>query len=218
MQRYFGFVFVASLLVGSATVHAEALAADSAGKTARAFMSVYGLAEPPSGYLGFCRRHPGECADNRVRVSARTYSSRPELTADRWHELLSVNSHVNELVRPQTDEEIYGLAEFWTYPNGRGDCEDYVLLKRRLLMKRGWPESALLITVVRDEYGEGHAVLTVRTAQGDFILDNKHSRIVRWSETPYQFIKRQSYRNPRLWVSLMPMRDGSSVGAAGSGE
>ena len=40
-------------------------------------------------------------------------------------------------------------------------------------MLRGWPESKLLITVVRDENNEGHAVLTVRTDEGDFILDNR---------------------------------------------
>jgi predicted transglutaminase-like cysteine proteinase len=39
------------------------------------------------------------------------------------------------------------------------DCEDYVLLKRRMLMQAGWPREALLVTVVRDKKGDGHAVL-----------------------------------------------------------
>ena len=50
-----------------------------------------------------------------------------------------------------TDLDLYGRIEHWTYPAAMGDCEDYVLLKRRLLRERGWPSSALLITVVRDE-------------------------------------------------------------------
>jgi hypothetical protein len=50
----------------------------------------------------------------------------------------------------------------WSYPDdGYGDCEDYVLLKRRMLTQSGWPREALLVTVVRNEKDEGHAVLTV---------------------------------------------------------
>ena len=58
-------------------------------------------------------------------------------------------------------------------PRTKGDCEDYALLKRHTLIRKGWPVGSLLLTVVRDEKGEGHAVLTARTKQGDFILDNK---------------------------------------------
>ena len=65
-----------------------------------------------------------------------------------------------------TDIEHWGVVERWNYPDdGYGDCEDYVLLKRRMLMQAGWPREALLITVVRDKKGDGHAVLTVKTDQ-----------------------------------------------------
>jgi predicted transglutaminase-like cysteine proteinase len=73
-----------------------------------------------------------------------------------------------------------------------------------MLVQRGFPESTLLITVVRDENNEGHAVLTVRTDGGDFVLDNKRREIVRWAETPYTFVKRQSEKNPLVWISLLP--------------
>ena len=79
-----------------------------------------------------------------------------------------------------------------------------MLEKRRDLIQRGFPESALLITVVRDENNEGHAVLTVRTDEGDFVLDNKRREVVRWADTPYTFIKQQSERNPLVWTSLLP--------------
>src|SRR6478735_107663 len=104
----------------------------------------------------------------------------------------------------------YGKVEVWTYPSGKGDCEDYVLLKRRMLIERGWPESTLLITVVRDENNEGHAVLTVRTDVGDLVLDNKRQQIVRWTDTPYTFVKQQSERNPLVWSSLTPPNGDSS--------
>jgi predicted transglutaminase-like cysteine proteinase len=109
-----------------------------------------------------------------------------------------------------TDLDLYGKVEVWTYPSGKGDCEDYVLLKRRMLIERGWPESTLLITVVRDENNEGHAVLTVRTDIGDLVLDNKRQQIVRWIDTPYTFVKQQSERNPLVWSSLMPPSGDSS--------
>jgi predicted transglutaminase-like cysteine proteinase len=79
-----------------------------------------------------------------------------------------------------------------------------VLLKRRILIQRGWPATALLITVVRDESNEGHAVLTVRTDRGDFVLDNKVNHVKAWADTPYTFVKRQSARNPLVWISLLP--------------
>ena len=96
-----------------------------------------------------------------------------------------------------TDMDHWGVVEKWSYPDdGKGDCEDYVLLKRRMLMQAGWPREALLITVVRDKKGDGHAVLTVKTDKGDFILDNQEETSLLWSETGYRFVKRQSQSNP----------------------
>ena len=99
------------------------------------------------------------------------------LTPKAWTDLIQVNNWVNEKIKPVTDLEHWGVVERWNYPDdGYGDCEDYVLLKRRMLIKAGWPREALLITVVRDKKGEGHAVLTVKTNKGEFILDNQESR------------------------------------------
>jgi predicted transglutaminase-like cysteine proteinase len=117
---------------------------------------------------------------------------------------------VNESVKPMTDLEHWGIIEKWSYPDdGYGDCEDYVLLKRRLLIKAGWPREALLITVVRDRRDEGHAVLTVKTDRGEFILDNQIEAVLPWFETGYRFVKRQSQKDPNVWVSLgnpLPLR------------
>jgi predicted transglutaminase-like cysteine proteinase len=102
-----------------------------------------------------------------------------------------------------TDMDHWGMIDRWNYPDdGYGDCEDYALLKRRMLMQAGWPRQALLITVVRDHNGDGHAVLTVKTDKGEFILDNQTQEILLWSETGYQFVKRQSQSDPNLWVAL----------------
>ena len=117
--------------------------------------------------------------------------------------LVRINKWVNETIKPLTDLAHWGVAELWSYPDdGYGDCEDYVLLKRRLLIESGWPREALLVTVVRDKKGKGHAVLTVTTDKGDYVLDNQKDELLLWSKTGYRFIKRQSQSDPNVWVSL----------------
>jgi predicted transglutaminase-like cysteine proteinase len=59
-----------------------------------------------------------------------------------------------------------------------------------------------LITVVRERSGEGHAVLTVRTDRGDFILDNQEANVLRWDQTNYEYIKRQSEFDETVWASI----------------
>jgi predicted transglutaminase-like cysteine proteinase len=174
-------------------------------------MAVYGAADAPIGYTKFCDENPDDCR-GRGKSEAEVI-----LTGAKWKELQTINLEVNLAVKPLSDQAQYNTVEKWTYPfSGKGDCEDYVLLKMRRLMERGWPQSVLLITVVRDEHGEGHAVLTVRTGRGDLILDNKNSRIVAWKQTPYQFIKRQSSVDPQRWNSLVPMREVPTVAASSS--
>jgi predicted transglutaminase-like cysteine proteinase len=97
----------------------------------------------------------------------------------------------------------YGMIQWWRYPDdGAGACHSYALLKRRMLMQAGWPRTALLMTIVHEADGEGHAVLTVRTDKGELVLDNLNERILLWSETPYSYYKRQSQADPNVWVML----------------
>jgi len=152
---------------------------------------------------------PEECRQTATEVR------RVSMTAERHNELDAVNRAVNHEIEPATDMEIYGRTEYWTIPTARDDCEDYALLKRKRLIARGWPASALLLTVVRDERGEGHAVLTARTAQGDFILDNKADEVKLWYRTGYDYIMRQSFLDPHTWVSLEPTVATSSLAIAG---
>jgi predicted transglutaminase-like cysteine proteinase len=134
------------------------------------------------------------------------------LTAKAWKELVRINRLVNDRIRPMTDLEHYGLVEKWSYPDdGYGDCEDYVLLKRRMLMEAGWPREALLITVVRDRNGDGHAVLTVKTDQGEFVLDNHYEDVLLWSDTSYRFVKRQSQSDPNVWLALGDARPATAT-------
>jgi predicted transglutaminase-like cysteine proteinase len=123
-----------------------------------------------------------------------------------WRQLLAINARVNSSVAPATDEDLYDMAERWAYPTGAGDCEDYALLKRKQLIAAGWSPSTLLMTVVRQPNGDGHAVLMVRTDRGDLVLDNQDGVVRIWTESPYHFLKRQSQGNPGEWVDILDDR------------
>ena len=175
------------------------------------FAKVHDKSSPPYGYVQFCIARPKHCkGDGKT-------SSRVRATKARLSELDFVNRQVNEAIEPIEDSKQYGVEEFWTIPtSGKGDCEEYVLVKRERLIKRNWPTGALLITVVLDENRQGHAVLTARTSAGDLILDNKHDKIKLWSKTPYTYIMRQSYLDPNVWLSLAPTSAGAGSNTAGT--
>jgi len=159
-------------------------------------MTTGGLTSQPIGHFEFCKNNPAEC-------NIRLKDSGPErMTGALWQELGEINLAVNKSVKPTNDLDMYGKEEVWAYPQGTGDCEDYVLEKRRELAGKGISLSNLLITVVRKPDGEGHAVLTVRTDKGDFILDNLSDSVKVWSETDYRYLKRQSSVNTGRWVSI----------------
>lgn len=155
-----------------------------------------GRTTQPIGHYQFCLREPRECAQ-------KTATERPVmLTRKLWAAMIDINNAVNTAVAPRTDMEMWGQEEIWSFPDGVGDCEDYVLEKRRQLIDAGVPAGSLLITVVRQPNGDGHAVLTVRTSNGDYVLDNLEPRVLVWTDTDYTYLKRQSDRNSGAWVSI----------------
>lgn len=161
----------------------------------------------PIGYARFCVEMPDECGNGNGR------GGKVALTPANFEQLRRINDEVNTRIQPLTDIEHYGEIERWTYPDdGYGDCEDYVLLKRRTLIEGGWPAETLLITVVRDKQGDGHSVLTVVTDKGDLVLDNQEAAIKLWHETGYRFVKRQAQGFPDRWVSLGDVLAPATVG------
>lgn len=185
------------ILAASCAAILAAGTATQTGANELLFVSTGTAARPPIGWVDFCADRPFEC---KVSPSA---PRDVVLTSKAWTDLVRINKWVNENVKPMTDLEHWGVVEKWSYPDdGYGDCEDYVLLKRRMLTEAGWPREALLVTVVREKNGSGHAVLTVKTDKGEFILDNQEEKILPWSETSYRFVKRQSQSDPNRWVSL----------------
>jgi predicted transglutaminase-like cysteine proteinase len=179
--------------------HAETRQLASVSDTPKATTSAPVLSEarPPIGWIDFCTRRPDEC--DQAEVAARSVP----LTRSNWAIITKINSMVNNRVRQAEDIAVYGVAEYWDYPDKNiGDCEDFALQKRKLLIGMGVPRQALLMTVVRDQEGLGHAVLTVVTDKGDFILDNKVNAVLAWVDTGYSFVKRQSRTQDDQWVRL----------------
>lgn len=172
---------------------------------AQDFLSPIEQTNPPIGHYEFCKINQDEC-----KVIGNDQGPMA-LSRKSWATLISVNNKINSDIKPLTDMQINGVEELWSFPTTVGDCEDYVLLKRRELMKQGFSAADLLITVVIQPNGAGHAVLTVRTDYGDFILDNMRDNVVLWHESGYRFIKRQSSVHAGAWMRL---GDGKSPATA----
>jgi len=146
--------------------------------------------------LKFCDSNPQECAVDVTEPEV------IDLTPQVWKTIVSVNQRVNSSIKAVTDADHWGTVDIWGFPDdGRGDCEDFQLLKRKILSENGLPRRAMRMTVVIDELGEGHAVLVIRTNRGDYVLDNKTSSVLPWSRTGYVYIKRES-QDTVGWVSL----------------
>ena len=161
------------------------------------FIGIGGVTSPPIGWTEFCIEYAPEC-DTAPSVPRDVVLSTRALL-----ELKRINVAINTTIKPMTDMDHWGVVERWNYPDdGYGDCEDYALQKRKLLMQAGWPREALLMTVVRDQNGNGHAVLTVKSDRGEYILDNQTNHILPWEDTGYRFVKRQSQFDSNVWVSL----------------
>ena len=201
------------VLVGMAGAAQAAGDRGSNDKTTQIDLTLYAAVgqetRAPIGWVEFCSENASDCrgATNAPRDIVMTQTA--------WRDLVRVNQWVNDNVRPMTDMDHWGVVEKWSYPtDGYGDCEDYVLQKRKMLVDAGWPREALLITVVRDKRGDGHAVLTVKSDKGEFILDNQNEEILSWAETGYRFVKRQSQADQNLWVALGAPRPAPSTAAA----
>ncbi|MCC0807329.1 transglutaminase [Methylobacterium sp. W2] len=155
-----------------------------------------GGARPVAAWNGFCAKYPAECIVDTSQPALITLN--PAI----WRTLTSVNRRVNGRIHPITDMAHWGVVDRWDFPDdGFGDCEDFQLLKRRMLVERGLPRRALRMTVVIDDIGEGHAVLMVRTDKGDLILDNKTAAILSAPRTGYTYVKREG-QDGMAWVSL----------------
>lgn len=139
-------------------------------------------------------------------ASARPPTEARALTPSRWRQLVTVNVQVNRSLRPHADVLAWGVEDYWTLPlqagASVGDCEDYVLEKRRALLKAGFPAGSLNIAIVTTQTGEVHAVLLVATREGELVLDNLSPWVRPWNATGYTWRIRQVNGQPFTWMEV----------------
>lgn len=143
----------------------------------------------PMAHVRFCLSNPDQCTDTGGASSV-------EFSAQRRNELEKVNRQVNRSIRPVSDR---ANEDIWTIDTASGDCEDYVLTKRKRLLQLGWSSRSLRIAIAHTRSGEGHAVLVVKTSEGDVVLDNRFDEIKDWRNTDLRWAKIQSGKNPKVW-------------------
>lgn len=145
-----------------------------------------GAADAPVGFQLMCLKTPAECRGGGKSVVA--------ASDDLLRTLKAVNVQVNRSIRPRRD----GAVDLWSVGVSAGDCEDYVLTKRRALIRAGLPASALRIASVKTRAGEAHAILVVKTTRADYVLDNLGNALKPLSQTGYRVVA-ISTANPRVW-------------------
>jgi predicted transglutaminase-like cysteine proteinase len=212
MFKRIAFAAAAATVFGVA--FASLVEASEASAPASTYAPIGHVTSVPYGWVDFCGRRPEECSLGKlspvdVRLNKKT-----------WTALQHVNKRVNELIEPITNLEHWGtMVDHWDYPiDGKGDCKVYAIYKRKLLVEQGFPRQALLMTIVRDLDGEGHAILTVKTDRGEFVLDNLSDQVRPWDATGYSFVKRQAQDDPNVWLDLGGARGVSPATAVGSSE
>jgi predicted transglutaminase-like cysteine proteinase len=151
---------------------------------------------PPLGHTQFCARYPRDCD----RTSNRNIASIP--FGERWPQLNFINAMINAVIAPKAGDP--AIDSDWLIGPAEGNCNDYAVTKRHLLLEAGWPASALLLAeVVRVTTGEHHLILIVRGTNSDFVLDNLRPFIVGLAETrdDYLWLRVESAENPRFWTT-----------------
>jgi predicted transglutaminase-like cysteine proteinase len=158
------------------------------------FLTAYSDALPPRGFDGVCERYAWACSRQAGTIS----------DDEALRIAVKINGRVNARIRAVPDHEVYGVRERWTLPDrGAGDCEDFALLKKKLLIEAGLPGRMLLLATALNRQAESHAVLVLRLPTGDVILDNLTSDARPWQETRYTFLKIQSPEAPTIWNAVL---------------
>lgn len=160
----------------------------------------------PVAFVSACHRYQWLCNNRPGRNMGET---------DAFALLTRVNSEVNAAVKPADDRSTKGKQDDWSLPTaGKGDCEDYALMKKKTLIDAGFRSDRLALTVVLDRSGGNHVVLMARVGSGDYVLDNLSGSVRRWDRTGYTFVARQSFENKRIWQVILAGPRASPIAAA----
>lgn len=97
-----------------------------------------------------------------------------------------INDFVNSNIEYGLDEDIYGKNDYWATPDEtlslkKGDCEDIAILKYKLLLNAGIPESSMNLRYSKLISG-AHIDLAVVTDGSTYIMDSTEPRLLLESE------------------------------------
>ena len=166
-----------------------------------------GMTHAPKGFGGLCAKYPWACSASKQR------KLEPLAVIETARK---IKTQVNREVRGATDLQIYGVIDKWLLPlAGKGDCEDFALLKKKRLIDAGIAPSDALMAVVLDRGSETHVVLVLRTPSGEYVLDNLTPSMLRIDATDHVFIAMQKPANPSRWELVLrkPIRRGETQGS-----
>lgn len=124
---------------------------------ASALLSFVSAAEPMA-FSIYCMDHIDECPTKGPRFV--------RYSAPLMQLVSKVQTQVNGAIIPRRE-----TVDVWSADVASGDCDDYVMTKRRRLIRAGVPATAMRVVVGR-RFGESHVVLVVKTDRGEIILDN----------------------------------------------
>jgi predicted transglutaminase-like cysteine proteinase len=141
-----------------------------------------------------------------------------------------VNSSINRAIAYKKDSVVYGKLDYWAKPSEilerrAGDCEDFAILKMAALLRAGIPAQSMSLVVLQDrKRGFFHAVLSVSTGSGVFILDSLSNVVSRDSDLP-SYVPLYSFSTDRAWIhgaktgsaQIADIKGGLSTVAPGEG-
>lgn len=185
--------FMFGLIVAASTSFGPT--AKAAERSASAFLKSTSDIAAPDGFSGVCGRLQWMCASQ---------SNGAQVSENDMDAIRKINKRINGQVRYIEDSQQYSVDEYWALPSSRGgDCEDIAMLKMRELISMGIDPARLFLATVLDRKNRNHAVLVLRMASGDYVLDNQTNKIVHWTKTRYSFVRMQNPTSPSRWQKLM---------------
>ncbi|QOG21663.1 hypothetical protein FOM02_34575 [Bradyrhizobium sp. SEMIA] len=147
---------------------------------------------PPVQFTAFCAKYPSDCNPRRARSGAGL-----EL-----RKIQFANSIVNAQIAPSERSK-----NGWDLYPSEGDCGDYAVSKRHLLLSLGGSSSQLLLAEVRHRNsGEHHLILIVLYEGSVLALDNLYEYVLPFGDAvrQYQFLRIASPDNPNVWRTSLP--------------
>lgn len=144
----------------------------------------------PRGFRVYCQEHPDQC---RIRTEAKPVNYL------QWESTLEdVNRSVNASIKYRSE----AVDHFDDSPE-YGDCDDYALTKRNILLKRGFdPSTVLFLYAHPQDAAEDHTVLVVRTNYGLKVMDNMADEIYDLDRMMVDWAYMEGAANPKSWLPI----------------